>query len=231
MKDNGIYLDLRNAKDFQEIRLEIAYLMDEKWLKNLAIGRSSPEPLQEITKYHLSAQLKDPSILIDGISVIEIEEFPVSARVHIHDTINTNLPSYVRQMAEIEAAILADYNPRNTMKVIALQRRKAALKTRMGKEDLAGLLNELAVLLRPRKFINYCELQSSYDFYLECCEWGADLFRALGMMALPSSIDIISRTDLNIDNPATSAEMVYRKGKFVEDIQSVFKRKKRNKKY
>ena len=229
-ESDQIILDLRKVLDEDVVRVEVAYKMDEDWLEGLVRARSSPEPLQDKQKWNLSAQLKDSSSLISGFSEMEIEEYPVTARVHIKEQINTNIPSYMKQMAEIEAEIQADYDPRHAVKVIGLQKRKAQLKSKFGKKDLITKLNEMSTFLRPSKFTNYVQMATDQDFKLHGCEWGTEIFRALGMMPLPSKMNIISRTDLSLQKPATSGVMIYESGKFESDIKKLFSKKEKDNK-
>lgn len=224
--NNEIILDLNKILDLDSFRLEVAYKMDEDWLGGLIRSRSSPEPLQDAWKYHLSAQLKDPPSLIEGFSEVEVEEYPVTANVQLQEDINMNIPKFVKRMSGIEKEILSDYNPRHGIEVMhklrQLQREKASLKKRLGEKDLMEKLNEVSLFLRPSKFINYIRMDSQRDFHLHCCEWGADLFRALEMVALPTKMKVITRTDLTLKRPATSGEMIYESSKFSEGIQSIF---------
>jgi len=226
--DNEINLDLNKVLDFDSFRLEVGYRMDDAWLDGLIRARSSPEPLQEDLKYHLSAQIKDPNSLIDGFSEFEIEEFPVTANVQIQENINMNIPSYVKQLSEVEAEILSDYDPRHGIKVMQkmklLQMKKAGLKKKLGKKDLMEKLNEVSLFLRPSKFIDYVRMDSQNDFYLHNCEWGTDLFRTLGMMSLPTKMNVVTRTDLTLKRPATSGEMIYEASKVSEGIRTIFEK-------
>lgn len=222
IQDGKFTLDLNKVLKEDVFRLEVGYRMDESWLEGMVRARSSPEPLQDAQKWHLSAQLIDPTSLIGGFSEVEIEEYPVSARVHIKEQINTNIPSYVVKMAEIEAEILSDYDPHHAIKVIGLQKKKARLKRRLSEQDLMTQLNELSIFLRPNKFLNYVSMPSEQDFRLHCCEWGSEVFRALGMMPLPSKMNVTSRADLNLDKPAASGSMIYQTKKFETDVQNVF---------
>jgi len=223
--NNEIILDLNKILDLDSFRLEVAYKMNEEWLDRLIWYRSSPEPLQDAWKYNLSAQLKDPSNLIEGLTEVEVEEYPVTANVQIKEDINWAIPKYVKRMSGIEKEILSDYNPRHGIEIMhklrQLQLEKASLRKRLGEKDLMEKLNELSLFLRPSKFVNYIKMDSQRDFYLHCCEWGADLFSALGMV-LPTKMKVITRTDLTLKNPATSGEMIYESNKFSEGIQNIF---------
>jgi hypothetical protein len=224
MQDNEIILDLSKVLDYDRFRLEIAYKMNEDWLKGIVHSRSSPEPLKDALKYNLSAQLKDPNSLIKGFSEFEVDEFPVTARVQIQDDIDTNIPKYLKQMAQIEAEMLSDYDPHHAMKIISLQKRRAQVKKDMGKEDTMSKLKHLSLFLRPEKFINYVHSNPGGDFRLENCKWGDALFRAIGMVTLPEAMQVITRTDLTLKKPASSGELIYESMKFSKDVQKVFKK-------
>jgi hypothetical protein len=229
IEGNQIVLDLNKTLDYESFRLEIAYRMDEEWLNGIVYSRHSPEPLTDATKYNLSAQLRDPNSLIEGFSEFQIEEYPLTARVLIQENINTNIPQYVKQMTEIEANILKDYDPRAGLKIMALQRRRAQLYHDLKSEDLQTKMNQLSYFLRPQNFLNYITRLDDSDFRLHCCEWGEDLFQALGLLKLPKAMNVISRTDLSLKKPASAGAMIYQSGKFSQDIQNVFKEKSKKK--
>lgn len=219
---NQIILDLSKVLDQDTFRLEVAYRINNDWLSGIVKYRSSPEPLEHKLKYNLSAQLKDPSSLIGGFSEFDVEEYPVSTNVQIQESINTNMPSYIKQLSKIDAEILSDYTPYHGTKVIALQKKRAALKRLLGKEDMMSKLKEIYQLLTPSGFLSYINRELEKDFRLHRCEWGTDVFKALGMMILPRTIEVISRTDLTLKKPAASGAMVYEKGKFSRDVKNVF---------
>jgi hypothetical protein len=223
--EDGIVLDLNEVLKFDSFRIEFVYKICEDWLEGLVKWRSSPEPLQYAQKYHLSAQLKDPSSLTAGFSEFDIDEYPVTARVHIQEDINTNIPKYVTQMAVIEAEILADYDPHHALKVIGLQKRKAELKHKFRGKDLLSKVNDLSMFLRPTKFLSYIKLNPTEQYRLHDCAWGDDLFRALGMISLPKAMKVISRTDLSLRIPATSGELIYEQKKFSDDVKGFFEKK------
>jgi len=178
--------------------------------------------LEHKLKYNLSAQLKDPSSLVEGFSEFDIDEYPVNTNVQIQESINTNMPSYIKQLSEIDAEILSDYAPYHGTKVMTLQKKRAALKRLLGKGNVTSKLKEIYQLLTPSGFLSYIDRDLEKDFRLHRCDWGADVFKALGMMILPRTMEIISRTDLTLKKPAASGAMVYEKDKFSSDVKNVF---------
>lgn len=223
--NNEFILDLKRVLDYDIFRLEIAYRMDNEWLRRIISSRNSPEPLEDAWRYNLSAQLKDPASLTRGFSEFQVEEFPVDARVHIQENINLNIPDYVKRMIKLETKMLDDYNPRDAVKIIGLQRERARLKKDVGKEDLITKFNRFSVFLRPHKFLNYISTDPGSDFRLHNCEWGELLFRALGMVTLPKAMNVTSRTDLTLKKPASSGAIIYESGKFSKDVKKFFEEK------
>ena len=224
-EENKINLDFKRVLDYNAFGLEISYKMDTDWLRSIIRYRHSPEPLKDARKYHLQAQLKDPVNLTKGFSEFQIDEFPVIARVHIQQNIDLNIPSYVKRLTDIEAKILEDYNPRDWNRIRVLQMERAKLKKELGKKSLIEKMNQFSVFLRPNKFLDYINNEPTSDFRLHDCKWSEMLFRALGMVMLPKAMDVTSRTDLNINKPASSGTFIYESGKFSKDVKKFFEEK------
>lgn len=221
-EDNLILLNLNKLLEYNSVRIEVDYKMDEDFLDGLVRKRSSPEPLQDATKYHLSAQLRDPDSLISGFSDLEIEEFPVTTDVHLQNCINTNIAPYLKDLAKIETQMLAEEDPHSVSKIMKLQKEKVRLRKKGTNQDVMDKLNEVSMFLQPSKFLNFVKMDYSVDFRLHQCEWG-NLFRALGLIHLPEKIGVMSRTDLNIDKPASSGILLYESNKFSEELRGLFK--------
>ncbi len=219
--DGKLLIDLKPALKFDLFSIEISYRMDDEFLKGLVRARSSPEPLSDQIKYELSAQLRNPEGLELGFSEVDIEEFPVSARVHIADRINMNVPEYVKELLKIETDLLGERNPHAGVRVVDLQRRKTQLLRRLGKVSLNDKIKDLSLILTPSHFTNY--VKTIEDFKFHQCERGTEFFHALGMLQLPKSMNVISRTDLNLKKPAAKGTMIYESKKFDEEIADLFK--------
>lgn len=218
--DDHYLLDLSHGIIFDSLSLEVAYRMDEEWLRGLVHARSSPEPLDNTMKYNLMAQLSNPTDLNLGFSRVDVEDYPITARVHIQESISTNIPKYVTELAKIEAEILDDYDPRHGTKIMQLQRKKAELRTHLGKKGLIDKMRELSRFLRPRHFLDY--VNSFEDFRLHCCEWGDEYFRTIEMLSFPKSMEITTRTDLSLKKPAAHGYLEYEFGRFEKDVSVFF---------
>lgn len=216
-----ILVDFTKVLGFDMFRMEVYYRIGEGWLRGLVHHRSSPEPLVDAMKYHLSAQLTDPWSLSRGFKEIDVDDFPITARVHLQEQITTALPTLqmFRRFREIEAQLLSDYDPRHATKIIALQRERYRLRRRLMVQDPRAVLRNLVLILRPNKFMSY--LRADQDFRLHQCQWGTDLFEALGAVALPKNMEITSRTDLTLRKPASKGFLLYESGKFFQDVESI----------
>lgn len=229
---DSIFVDLTKGLDHDMFRLEVCYRMEEEWLRGLVHRRSSPEPLKDTMRYHLSAQLTDPWSLGKGFREVDVEEFPVTARVQIQEDINTALPilKTLRRMREIEGELLSDYDPHHATRIIGLQKERYRLKKKLMREDPQSVLRELLLLIRPTNFLSY--LGTEQDFRLHQCDWGQELFEALGAVSLPKSMEVTTRTDLDLDKPTSKGILIFESGRFSTDIGTIItktggRRKKR----
>jgi hypothetical protein len=218
--ENKCIIDLRPALKFELFSIETSFRMNNDFLNRLVHTRSSPEPLKDKVKYDLSAQLKNPEGLELAFSRVDVEEFPLIARVHVADRINTNVPDYVKELVKIESELISDRNPHSWVKEKALKQRKVQLMRKLGKGDLLDKIEDLTALLSPSHFRNYVE--SVDDFKLFDCERGSEFFRALGMCQLPKFMNVISMTDLSLEKPAAKGKMYYNCKEFDEEILSLF---------
>lgn len=221
--DGKIVVDLTKVLDYDMFRMEVSYRMEQESLARLVHYRSSPEPLQEAWKYHLSAQLIDPSSLTRGFNAVDVLDFPVKARVYIQENINTAFPilKVFKRLGEIEAEMLSDYDPRHATKMIGLQRQRHLLKRKLGRGGPVEALRELLVLLRPTSFLRYLSADEEEDFRLHECTWGTEFFETLGAISLPKQMEVVARTDLNLDKPAAKGTLVYESGKFSTDVNGI----------
>jgi hypothetical protein len=218
--EEKLILDLKPALECDLFRIEIAYKMNEDFLKRLVSWRSSPEPLRDRLKYELSAQLRNPEGLVLEYSEVEIEEFPVTASVHIMEHLDMGIPLYVKRLFSIEQKILDERNPRATMEIIRLQREKTQLLRKLGrKTSLLEKIQDLATFLTPSNFLDYIDVLE--DFRLHECE-EAEFFEALGMLSLPKTMNVVSRTDLNLKKPAAKGNMTYKWRQLKDDVAKLF---------
>lgn len=225
---SNLSIDFTKITGLDMFRLEVYYRMETEWLDALVHHRSSPEPLKEAMRYNLSAQLKEPASLAIGFREVDVEEFPVEARVHIQEDIDTSFPllKTYKRMREIENELFADYDPHTVTKTIGLKRERYRLKKKLELEDPAKVLRDLLMLVRPLRFLDY--LRTEEDFRLHDCHWGTEFFEMLGIGSLPKSMDVTARTDLSLTKPASHGFLTYDSGKFSSDVRALMEKRKTN---
>jgi hypothetical protein len=218
-----LILDLKPALECDLFRIEIAHRMDDvDFLKGLVASRASPEPLRDRLKYELSAQLRNPEGLQLGFSEVAIEEFPVTARVHIRKNLNLSVPNYLRKLFQVENQILDERNPYATTELRQLQHEKVRLLAKLGKNtSLLEKIQELSSFLSPSRFLNYIDVVNLEDFRLHKCEED-EFFMAFGALALPKTMAVISRTDLTFKKPAARGAFIYKSMQFGDDVAKLF---------
>jgi len=183
-------------------------------------SRSSPEPLQDRTRFHLQAQLTDPESLVKGFSEIEINEFPVSAFVYVQENLDTAYPmmATIRRLRDLDHQVLCNRDPHAGVKISRLQMERHRVFMKVKREAPDRILKEVLNLLGPSKFVNY--LTAEADFRLFNCEWtGADALLSYLGFSLPRGISVISRTDLSYNRPVSKGHLTYDSGRFQKDIE------------
>lgn len=221
--EDGFVLDFKRCLESEMCRLEVQYRMEDSFLNSLVHCRSSPEPLGEETKFHLSAQLTDPESLVKGFSEVEINDFPVTTRVYVKENIDVAIPGLdtFRDLRKLETDMFSNYDPRAGFKMAGLQRRRFELKRRLRQENPRDVLRALNMLLLPAHFRTYIRLER--DFRYHTCNWGLGKMEMPGNVFLPEDLDIITRTDLALTRHAASGVLHYDIGKFSRDVQEALK--------
>lgn len=224
-QDGQIIIDLKKCLNLEMFRLEIYYRMNESSLSALVHSRSSPEPFKDDMRYHLSAQLIDPPSLVRGFSEVDVEDYPVSARIHIQEKIDTALPSLrtFKKIRKIETEMLSEYDPHKALRIIGLQRQRYALKRRLAEENPVEALRALIVFLRPSKFLTYLNVLE--DFRLHVCSWGGRFMEVMGDISLPEEMIVITRTDLSLKKQAAKGVLEYHETAFSDDVKKILNTK------
>lgn len=224
-QDGQIIVDLNKCLDLEMFRIEIYYRMNQDSLSALVHSRSSPEPFKDEMKYHLSAQLIDPPSLVKGFSEVDVEDYPVEARIHIQEKIDMALPSLktFKRIRKIETDMLSEYDPHKALKIIQLQKTRHALKKRLAEENPIQALRDLVIFLRPSKFLTYLNVLE--DFRLHECLWGKGFLEIAGSITLPEEMVVVTRTDLSLKKQAAKGVLEYHESAFSKDVKQILNAK------
>lgn len=223
--NDQISIDFKKLMDIEMFRLEIYYRMNESSLNALVHNRSSPEPFKDGQRYHLSAQLIDPQSLVHGFSTVEVEDYPVTARIHIQESIDVALPSLdvFKQIRKVENELLSEQDPHNITKTIQLHRKHRELKKQLSQKNPMQALRELLIFLRPGKFLNYVNVVD--DFRLQKCEWGSGLMEVASNIMIPQEMLIMTRTDLSLEKKAAKGVLEYQESAFTKEVKRILQSK------
>ena len=224
-QDGQIIVDLKKCLDLEMFRLEVYYRMNQDSLNALVHSRSSPEPFKDEKKYHLSAQLIDPQSLVRGFSDVDVEDYPVEARIHIQEKIDVALPSLkiFKRIKRIETEILDEYDSHKAFRLIQLQKTRQALKRRLTQDNPMEALRELVIFLRPSKFLTYLNILE--DFRLHECQWGKGFMEVAGSISLPEEMIVVTRTDLTLRRPVAKGILEYHESAFSQDVRNILSSK------
>jgi len=216
-----IVLDFNKVINLDLVKIDIEYRMDNDFLKSLVRSRSTPEPLDDAQKFHLSAQLRDPDLLVKNFKSVDLDEYPVTAGVQLQNKIDSEIAPYLSKLSQIEQELITCPNPRDTKKLANLKQEQTRLQRKIKDKKLQDRLEVIAKFLDPSQFLRYVRMEDSNDFRLHKCEWN-ELFQALDLTPLPQKMNVISRTDLSIKKPAKSGSLLYEESKFSTDIRGIF---------
>ncbi|WFN37462.1 hypothetical protein L1994_03485 [Methanomicrobium antiquum] len=211
-------IDLNPALEADFFSFDLSYRIDPDYSRQLVKSRSPAELIKGKVKYDLTAQLKNPKSLQMGLSEVDIENFPVTARIHINEKINSQIPEYIKRLTELEFS--DDRNPHNFKIEIKNKQEIARLRKKLGNEKLEDKINNLSHLLSERNFINYINMDG--EFKLNGCERGSDFFKAFGRYQLPKYMNVVSLTDLSLEKMAAKGTLIYDSKSFDRDVKNSF---------
>lgn len=217
-------VNFRECLKSDVVRLQIQYFMQEGYAAGLVYGRSSPEPFADEMRYKLSAQLIDPESLVSGFNEMEIEEFPVTARVSVKDSLDVKIPglSTFKELRRLEEEMFANYKPGEGFKIAGMQRQRYELSRQLQEENPRELLGALNRLLLPAHFRGYLKLED-LDFKYFGSSWGEGR-EMPGNVILPEEILVVTRTDLSLDKKAAHDILHYDVRKFENEVEEAVDR-------
>ncbi len=232
LKNDQILVDLPliYKRDIEAFRIEVKYHMDKEWLDRLVHWRAPAEPLKEATKYHLSAQLVDPNGLAMGFREVDVEDYPIEARIHIQKDISAGFPimEALAKMQSLNDQISNLRNPHGFKDLMRLHQEQLRLQKKIEREDPTEALKQFLLLLSPQRFLDYLSTDDR-DFFIHNCEWGDSFMKHSGSMAIPEMVKVITTADLSLSKFAAKGVLTYESGKFLNDISDIASKEEKKK--
>lgn len=218
--EDSFVIDFKECLRSEMCRLEIQYRMERDYLGSFVHSRSSPEPLGDVTRYTLSAQLTDPQSLVSGFTEVDVNEYPVISRVYVKEDVDVAIPGLdtFRELRKLEDDMFSNYNPREGFKIAGMQHKRFQLKRQLRQENPREVLRALNKLLLPAHFRGYLRMEQQ-DFRYQIATWGLGRMEMPDNVYLPEEMNVITRTDLGLSKPAAHGVMHYDKGKFEQDVK------------
>ena len=221
IKNDAIYLNTKALEQYGEgFSVSMEYPIErEDALKNL-IYTSAPMDSyidansgDENERYWLHAELKTLQLLRTIYSSIRIEDVElmveVAVKEHIRELFSQDIRFEMMMMAKFtsldrnERARAINYRLHHTPKF---------------KGNLFKVINDLQEIFQPSKFRSFLDIKGE-EFRYNSCQKGVTLADALEPIYLPNYMTVISSTDLTLDEPAKSGELVYKKEQFKKRIK------------
>lgn len=221
IKNDAIYLDTKSLKQYGEnFRVTMEYTIEsDEAVKNLVYTSAPMDSYidansgDENERYWLHAELKTLKLLKTIYSAIRIEDVElmveVAVKEHIRELFSQDIRFEMMMMAKFtssdrnERARAISYRTRHTPKF---------------KGNLFKVINDLQEILQPSRFRSFLNFNGQ-DFRYNSCQKGVTLADAMEPIYLPNYMNIISSTDLTLDEPAKSGELVYKKEQFKKRVK------------
>ena len=199
------------------ISISVSYRIDDVSLLDDLVDRTKAhEPSgAERNEYWMSAQLKHPKILIDKWGRFDLRDVDVTVDVGVHNELKTTIPSSFIRRLQMFFDVMAEVDPRQQWKAIPALRRLTKGKT-AGREF--KVLVDLEALFLPGSFSRYIDVLK--DFRYAGCYKGKEFFE-LPIQIIPKKMNIISRTDLTLEEPAANGVLIYRNNLLIDAIKDV----------
>jgi hypothetical protein len=170
----------------------------------------------ENNEYWMSAQLKHPKILADNFGKFDLRDVDITVDVAVHNELKTTIPNPYIQRWRALHDVASEKDPRQQIKAIPRLRRTAKQKT-VGREF--DIFNELTALFLPGAFSKFVQVLE--DFKYSSCYPGVEHYE-LPIEAIPKEMDVISRTSLTLEKPASNGTLIYKRNLLIETLNKIF---------
>ncbi|XHH08816.1 MAG: hypothetical protein ACFCUE_14805 [Candidatus Bathyarchaeia archaeon] len=201
------------------IMLQFQYrVLNPNFMANLVQTNVSTEPAEheDRDEYWMQAAIKFPHILEKAYRHLILEGTELNVDIAIDQELRTSIPPYLSK------------GLRNIKNVLSQPDRNLAIKAlikyiesrRKIGDDIYSLVAQVNDLFVPNRFKDFVEV--SPPFRYTNAKKGSEFFDFPGQM-FPKSVTVISRTDLNLNNPAKEGKIIYKKSDMCAELEKFFK--------
>ena len=217
--NSGITIKINELSDSDYFLMDIEYTIPEQNFSDFLVQKNvETEAIdKDKNEYWMHAQLKHLSILNTKYGRLDLQDIDLVLDVGVHKDIKRIIPSKLIKSIEITRDWILEKDVEKKAKLS----RAHAYSQRTGlKDSEMKLLNQLQDLFSPVVFGKYIDVEKPFHF--SDCVRGTDFYNKLPFLTIPKTMKIISRTDLNLENPVVKGKLTYEKSNFMDEMQTIF---------
>lgn len=220
--DDGFEIDLNCLEPGETYILDMEYIItDPNFVDSLVYKKVANEtPHDGIQDYWMAAQLKHLNVLRQDFGYVDLRDIDFSVDVSIYQDIKMKIPRIFSQKIETIVRLTQPIGRSEQSKLF--KRLVHQQKQKYTGEEM-DLLKKLQDLFNSTKFRQFIDIRK--DFYYSDCVRGGDFYEKLPFPTWPKSMKVVSRTDLNFENPTANGNLIYKKNSFAEEIGKIFEHK------
>jgi len=197
------------------VLLQFQYkIPDPRFIANLVETRVATEPLEfkDKDEYWMSAQLRFPKVLEKVYSGLEIEDIDLNVNVAVDNEIKTAIPWAIRKDLQIIREMLSEPERGKAHRLLLnhMQMRKRLSM------DIYGIITEISTLFSPLRFQSFVEITSPFRYFNS--KQGTSFSDFAGQL-VPKMMTVISSADLNLQLPAVSGKVIYKKKDMLDTLR------------
>lgn len=217
--DNGFKISFSDLSQDDMYILDVeSHIDNSRFIDSLVkrnVARETPTP--EFREFWMHAQLKHLDALKGKYYNIDLRDVDFSVDVGIHQDIKVSIPSIFKD--ELQTIVnLVKSTGRSEKWKYAMQHLHTKGKGYTGKEF--EILDELQDLFYPSEFCKFIDVKRQFNYH--DCQRGTEFYETLPFPTWPKTMKVISRTDLNFENPASDGVLKYKQNDFKKEIMKVF---------
>ena len=216
----GFELNLKKLKPGERYNLDVEYAIDDPNFLNSLVNREvvKEAPKENGTEYWMVAQLKHVESLKSDYGRIDLQDVDFNVDVGVHQDVTTKIPEGFKDQIEIISQLTKKIGRSEKFKLfnklLTVQN-----KPQSGKEF--EILSNIAELFSATKFKKFVDV--SQDFHYYNCEKGSNIYD-YSFVSWPKFMKITSRTDLNLNKPASKGTLTYKRTNFMSEIEKLFEK-------
>lgn len=217
--ESGWQVEFPTDEESWGVRIEFE-LLDRTLLRRLVFRDHDREgkPTGDDDVYWMSAQLRNIQALSTSYGRVNLRDVDFLVNVAVHNDIKAKVPrAFVRQM-ELSVLLVREKDRNKKLKLMWEQMRLQRVGPHEGKNE--DTLSEIQDLFVPTHFARFVQVTNQFKF--SDVRRGTDASERSIFPTFPKAMTVISQTDLSVNQPAASGEVVYRKTDFQGELSKFF---------